>query len=545
MSNQQDFEDRFTYANPALAAVVISQQTEDQLSSLSPELVIVAEMVRSYSILTRRKTLLEVYNTVTQHSDPRIALILAAARDKNDGALYPNLSAVKAAMYGPSSETGTEFLDSERNIFVDGIRRVTAALAASQLINQLAQIPEQHEHAKHLEKQALDDLDRIIKVSDSTVSSSSRDLSNDESTTFFFENLNMTLNTTLQAEIYMPSVGATAIGSGASWNVVGTYTGIVQTASIVADIADKINELTLVTGTANILASPVLAADAQTHQINVSARSRNPDVNYEVIILKFTNLSSASLVLPFRWGVTSTRLERLPINSALISVAQGRVSSLSALEASSSKREPTVLYFKRAPLSTTDEPLDYQGSIIPPAEWQSSNLVFRVSPTQNENVTISFPRLLNTDSVEQLKLDNLRYSQLALLLLNELFAVKGGTRALGALVRNDDPTATDPLAALELVAFSVTNPETWMVLDVLEIPADLLMATGNLQGPITQFSNKPRSIRIQSTYDYRFEGGTVSNTNLSRVSGPSVLQRPKSDILTKINDQYKLFTGEG
>jgi hypothetical protein len=541
-----DFEDRFTYANPGLASVQISQQTEEQLAALSAELVAVAEMVRSFSVLTKRKTLLEVYVTVTQHADPRIALILAAARDKNDQSLFPSLDSVKAAMYGPSSDTSTEFLDTERNIFVDGVRRVSAALAAAHIINQLAQIPEQHAHAKHVEQQAIEDLNRIIRVSDSSVTQFSRsDESALETSSFFFENLQLQLTDTIQVEVFLPSTGLLAVGSGALWTTVGTYNGAVNVGSIVVDIADTINQLTLVAGTANILASPILAGDRSLHRINVSARSRSPDVTYEIIIIRVTNLTSTeSNQSPFRWGLSPTRIENLSVNSALISVGQGRVSSLSAAAVSSLNRVPTVLYFKRVPIDGLGRALDFNGDAILSSTWQNSNLIFRVSPTQSEPSIISIPRLLDATPEGQEKLDSLRYSQVALELLNGLFSVKGSTRALGALIRNDDPNAIDPLAGVELVSFSATNPETWIILDVLSLPADILIAVGNLQGPITQFSNKPRSIRIESRYDYRQNSDGLTPLASGSAAAPSVIRLNSSDLLNRINDQYRLFTGD-
>jgi len=527
----QKFDDRFTYSNPALGAVNPTQLTETQLASLSPQLVEMANMVRGHSILTRNKTLREIYSTITQHADPRIALRLAAGKDSNGVPIFPNLDAVKAAMFGPATSNSDEFLDTQRNIFVQGVRRVSAALSAAFIIGQLAQIDEQFKHSVHLEKQALADLEEILSVTDLSAVPEQKE-SELELKALFFENKTMVLTQALRVEVFLP----TAIG--AAWQTVGIYNGEFTTARLVSDLADSINALTLQSQVSNLLAAPVLSAEMQTYRLDVSARRRDLEVSFEILSVKITQVSNATELLPFRWGVEISRLLPQTINSLILSVQLGRISA--ALQAERLERKPIVLYFRRLPTTPDGDVVDYDGSLMPGTTWQSGSLSFRISPTMDESLTVTVPWLSSTDPEEQDRLDSERFGQVATQLLNEMFEVKGPTRALGALIRNDNIATPDPMAALELIAFSATNPETWMILDVLELPLDVEMAVGNYQLPLTPFSNKPRSIRVEATYDSRL-GITSQTANFGSGGGAKYVELRPPKRWEEIKTRHRRF----
>lgn len=528
---QQRFDDRFTYSNPSLAAVNVDTLSDAQLESLSPELKEMTAMVRRHSVLLRKKTASEIYNTITEHADPQIALVLAAAKDKKGVRIFPNLTVVKQLMFGPPDNSSEIFLSEDFNIFVQGIRRVSAALAASTLIGQLAQLPEQAQHSIVLEKQALSDLDRIISVPDLEALTKTNTATNsDDDQAFFIEVKELNLNSTIRVEVYLSS----ALSSG--WTLVNNYTGELNTSSIAVDLADAINSETLVAKESNILAAPILAYKSGLHALRFSARTRSADVATEVIIARITHLKDGvQEPLPFKWGVEATYLNYESVNSALIAVSQGKVTTATSAnaKANASAQEPIVLYFKRTTVTETGEVYDYKASLVPQAVWSTGRLSFRISPTVTTETTVAVPRLFDPSAAEQLALDNQRPAQVALLLLNELFKSKAQTRALGALIRNDDPTSINPLVGLELVAFSVTNPETWLVLDLLEVPADILVAVGDLKGPITPFSNKPRSVRVESKYAFRFNlSPSVAAGNLAN-AGPRLVTPGGSQLLSK------------
>jgi hypothetical protein len=159
------FSDRFIYANSSLTKPIVDAYTTDQefIDSM-PNIKEYVELVQTHSVLLSRFEYKIIYNMCVNESDPRIALILAAARKLDNTALFPNMEIIKEIMFGPTSTNLTIYDRDEYNIFVDGIRRVSAAITAAKLINQLAQIPEQFKHGEALLKSALSDLDRLIKL---------------------------------------------------------------------------------------------------------------------------------------------------------------------------------------------------------------------------------------------------------------------------------------------------------------------------------------------------------------------------------------------
>jgi len=533
MSNIQAFNDRFTYANPSLAAVDVNTLSDASLEALAPAVKEMAAEVRRYSVLLKRKTTVEIYNVITDSADPRISLVLAAARDKAGLRLFSSLELVKQVMFGPFDATDTTFISETNNIFVQGIRRVSAALTASILIGQLAQITEQAQHSQVLEAQALKDLDRILQVPDlltanNLVTSSAAATTNQS---FFFQQLDFNLNSVIQVDIFMSS------SSGGGWVSVGSFSGEFNTGEIVAAIADTINSLTLVSQTGNILASPILSGKNTLHRLEFNARSRDSVVASELITVKIRHLvGGVNEPLPFKWGVDVESIQAQPVNSCLITVLQGKAST--AVSSKQTLGAPTVLYFRRANTNSTGDVLSQSGTIISEATWSNKSLVYRVSPTSTTNTTLPIVRSTTSDPTAQLLLDKERHSQAALSLLNSLYSSKADTRALGAIIRNDDISQIGPITGLELVAFSATNPQTWIVLDIIDIPDDIEMATGNLTGPLTSFSNKPRSIRVTSHYEFRLnQSSLVSSTSSGK---PKIISFGESHLLEKYKDaQYR------
>jgi len=523
----QTFGDRFIYNNPNLAAALpgLDGMSDQQLAALSPMLAQMGNMVRRHSILLRSTKLAEIYRVITEQADPRIGLRLAAAKNAEGIPIFPTVEAVKAAMYGPASPTDNTFADDYLNMFVDGIRRVSVALAASWMVGQYAQIEEQRKHGELLEKQALADLDFLIQTyAKSKGTALTPEPSKNQA--FYFEDTEVQLQQTLVVEIYMPNSGTT------NWTLVGNYTGRLQTGTLVADICDVINGLTLNQQRGNILAAPVLAGGNGLHRIDVEARVRDSVVSFELICLRIRFQGAPQVELPFRWGVDINQLRTETLNSTLVQVERGVVQTVSPQQRQQQARTPTVLYFRRGPVDAGGNPLDAFGQPIPTPAWATANLTFRVSPTMNANDTVVIQRLVGPD---QAQLDAHRYSQVALALLNRLFDLKSGpVRALGALIRNDDPGQTEAMAALELVAYTLNQLETWMILDVLELPPDIQMATGDLLGPITSFSNKPRSIRVPA--EFVRQGGAPPAPPASPMvtSCPSLAPMPESSLLQNL-----------
>lgn len=514
--------------------------SNEQLAALSPELDSMAKMVRRHSILLRATKTSEIYRIITEHSDPRIALRLAAAKNKDGVPIFASERKVKEAMFGPPNPNDPQFENPDLNIFVDGVRRVSAALAASWLVGQLAQIEEQRRHGELLEKQALEDLDFLIRQYEREVRQTAQTEIEVGSESFYFEDLTLTLTDTLIVEVFIPGV------TSSFWRPVGSYSGEVQTARLVADICDTINEVTLNNQDGNLIAAPILSEDRNLHRIEISGRNRDSVIAHELISIRIRYQNAPWRELPFAWGVDPNHLRRETINSHILRIERGAVQAVGSSASRDEVREPTVLYFRRGPLNGNQEPVDAYGNVIPAGQWiANGKVVFRISPTMTEAVTVSVPRLMDPDPTVQLQLDSHRYSQVALLILNELYRqrLEGTTpvRALAALVRNDDPQQSQPMAALELVAYTLNQVETWMILDVLELPADIQMAVGDLRGPITPFSNKPRSVRVEAQFMRSAAAEELNRSAMRNPAFPTLVRRPVSSTLEKIRSQMRTF----
>jgi hypothetical protein len=485
-------------------------------------------------------------------SDPRIALILAAARKLDNTALFPNMEIIKEIMFGPTSTNLTIFDKDEYNIFVDGIRRVSAAITAAKLINQLAQIPEQFKHGEALLKSALADLDRLIKlnsISSITASATAAEKDPTFSASIYFDDINFLLNSTetLICEVYLPSLPTGDLILPTVWApVVNITNGSFNTADLVATISDGINSITLTQVVANILAAPILGNALNNNQIKFEARNKSATLAAELISIRFRYLDSNNLdnistnPLPFKWGVVESNLTTNKVQSVLLAIQNGKIASTAA-SLSTANYVPIVLYIKRAPLNNLNEPLDANGLVIDPSTYTSlSKLDLRVSTRSDEIESIDVPYITDplANPITQALLDKKRPAQVADLIINALFNIKSDTRTLGTLYRSDD-TGIELISAIELIAFTAMNPETWSLLDILKIPPDILIATGNLTTPITPFSNNPRAIRVATKF---VSAGILSNTqikpNSAESSIPSFLSHGhKNPELTRIKDK--------
>jgi hypothetical protein len=520
---QQVFDDRFLLTSPGLADLNLSIASDFDLENASPELATMAAMVRQYSVLLKKASTKSIYLLITQQVDPRIALILAAGRDNSGVRIFANLDRVKEAMFGPPDDTSSLYLSPQNNIFVQGIKRIACALTASILIGQLAQIEEQAKHSALLEEQALKDLQRILTIPDIQVTKSVKDGATGLLESFYFETKTVTLNVgeVIKVDVYIPSV------TQEGWKPVGQYTGTFSTGKLISDLADYINNKTLVDKTSNIIAAPVLAGDSKLHRIDIQTRSRDSIISFEIVTVKIYYSTNDSLELPFNWGVSINVLQPQTINSVVVTVLNGKTSTTGlGTGTNRENQEPTVLYFKNADKLPNGDIEDALGNTIPKSAWaQSQKIVFRVSPTMEEDVSLDLPYITDTTNTlsEQQLLDNSRPSQLAELLLNQLFLIKGDVKCLGALIRSDRPNQPSALVAMELIAYTLVRNETWLILDLLKIPTDIEVAVGNINGPITPFSSKARSIRVKST-------PTTLNNRFTDFKG----QNPDIPLISKI-----------
>lgn len=543
----QTFADRFIYGSTITLSQIDTLTTDQELKDLLPTLDSYISQVKSHSVLlnSTRFTYRYIYDICTLDSDARISLIIAAAKDLNNNPMFPNLEIVKELMFGPTTTNLTIYDKDEYNIFVDGIRRVSAALTASKLVNQLATIDEQFKHASAIEKQALADMDRLIKLNSiKTISSGVSSAAEAYVASLYFEIKDFTLdvNESLKCEVYMPAVDYDNLftrktSQTSSW--VTSFTligGDYNTSDIVSLASDTINSMTLNNRSTNILAAPMLSNINSRHEIKFDARLKSDVLAAEIVSIRFTyvdTLTNTTITLPFRWGNNSTLISTGKINSVLLAIQNGKVASTTTT--TNASQTPVVLYIKRGPLNTLNQPLDWEGNILPTSTYNpTSKLTFRLSTNMEDSVTVNVPYIISTN---QLHTDKERPAQLADLIINELFKVKSSTRTLGTLFRSDSPDYTDPMSAIELICFTARNPETWTILDILEIPPDIYIATGDLKGPVTPFSNNPRSIRVNTLFVSNKILTGNAGVNSGESSSPGFISFKKPKVLSNINDR--------
>jgi len=236
-----DFSDRFTIEYSSLDPKTIDTVPEAQFQSLYPKFSEMVQSVKRHSVLLSKKSRSEIYYAITQHADPKIGLVLAAARDNSGNQLFATTDIVKQFMFAKDTDQSqkSDVTFRDKMVFVDGIRRVSTALAASLLIGQLAQVPEQQKHSEYLEAQALADLDRILQVPtlQDLLKSDTRSTEDTLIKSFYFTPGAYKLTVPVTLEIFI---------SGANnWILVDSYIDELNTATITADIADAINSFTL------------------------------------------------------------------------------------------------------------------------------------------------------------------------------------------------------------------------------------------------------------------------------------------------------------
>lgn len=523
------FNDRFAYGNNAITDSDIDNLTDTELEAKSSELKLMANMVRRHSVLLKRKTAKEIYNITTSQTDPRISLIIAAATDKEGKRLFPSMQAVKDLMFGPIPNSSLGLTDTQQlvnessNIFIQGIREISTRLTAAVLIMQLAQIPEQEKHGAGLEKNAIADLERLLQIPDAAVLEEENTRSNIVSFVIRESTITPTVDNPLDVYLYMP------VGINGTWKRIAAYTTTINTSTIALAIADAINVETLGRENANLIASVVLNSERGYHTIDIAARRRDIEVATEVISIKIERRNyiglEGNLVM---WGINPTNLTMDTVKGHILAVQRGRVSIVSATNRAVSQ-QPTILYIRRRELNDNKEVLDESNAVVNESEWTEGSIKFRVSPRSEKTIEIEVPRLTDSDVNKQELLDVNRPNQIALLILDELVKRKEELILLGAVVKNEGIGQTDrPVCAIELIGFSVTDLEEWLILDILEIPKDIEIATGSIFEVLTNYSNRPRSLKIDCTNDYRLR------TKRSVGEGdPRIINYKESTLLKK------------
>jgi hypothetical protein len=571
MSTTFNFSDRFSYPSPDGVSPTINYTsaqslTDPQLEAASAELKDMAAMVRRYSVLLRQTRTLDIFNLITTDADPRIALILSAAKAREDNApLFGGAGAVKEVMYADPDRPGqTKYVN--RDLFSDGIRRVSAAFTAARLVGQLAQIPEQAEHAKVIEQEAEDDLNRIIATWDLSQVALKGDKAKEESEIpvgFFFQPLTVELPEDKQVEVYWQSPSLSR-----DWTLLNIYTGTFQTWDVVVALSEDINAKTIPIDGDSILTAPELAGPYFTnpiipnsfqyhalrfyprrpmpgtfaYSINIQIRTTfiDPDTTFDTTAEEFP-IDKAPIV----WGVEGDNLNYWPVNGAIVII---RYNKLLDVRSKAEDYEPTVLYFRNryrygeenspaSPSGLTTNHISFRLQA-----WQPNQAIDEETLEPIAEFKVEVPYKVGATPEEQIYLDNNRFSQVTLALHNALADINLDARAMGAIIRNDPITASNPCSALELVAWAKSRVITAVVLDILEVPEDIEVATGDRTRPITMFSSKPRSIIVKNPNS---DGASGVVDAVMKKEQAFVKQRQKPSLWSNIVDEAQIAEQRG
>lgn len=505
------FNERFILDNPNFANTDISSTRESELMSMSGELQRMVDSIRRVDATLSRASVKDIYFVITEYSDPKIGGILASAKDANTNKrIFDNLDQVRQIMF-------SEFENMELNIFNDTVRQAAVTLAASRLVGNLSPAGQNFQgHAQFLYNSAVKDIERIVETIDIRQLQSTLAQEEDQTETgsaFIFESFSFT-ETNLKVEVFLS-------GGASNWETVATYNEDLTTARLVTDISDFINSQTLTTLNSNLIAAPVLNYQNNRHAIFLQSRNLSTSVSTEVVSIRITIGDNISTTLPFQWGIDADNLHDHTVNSLLLATgfagASGTDSTKPLLE--DNEGIPSVLYFRRK--------IDLEETL----DLSKQELRYRISPLQEEPTRITFP--YNSFNSSQ------RASLLALELLNSLHSKKSRVKCVGAIIKSDPDSLSQPITALELIGYTLSSKYTTLVLDLLDIPDDIEVAVGDLRAPITTFSNKPRSIRVSTIIDlsnmtpeeYREESGKENK--------PRIIGRPPSPFLHQVQQKLE------
>jgi hypothetical protein len=561
MATTFSFANRFSYpsssgVSPSVSAEQAKALTDEQLAEESPELAAITSMVRDYSVIISGVSLFDVYRAVTEQSDPRIGFILAAARSRTDNSpLFPGAGAIQEIMFAdPGRPNPTNA--TNRQLFADGIRRISASLAAAYIIGRLSQIEEQAEHRAYLEETALADLQRLVETYELSAAQEEQTQSEKFNESFAPIAFYFTPGEVTIPDGSLVRVSWLAPPYTSDWTLSGEYRGGIQHWVMVADLADQINESIVSSPSDNLIAVAQLSGPKVTvnslqkdfhalafyprrpiqgviaHSLNVRIEILEDELNP---VVPRPNLPTSPRALeysksPFEWGPYANSVTDYPVNGACILTQFNRITRVNILE---QQADTKVIYFRNKVTYETGGP-------TPPL----GNLKIRITPwapdLSIDPVVYEMPieRLTAGNSQDQLSLDNSRYSQVAVALLNMMSENTVETKVSGTIIRNDPESRRLPMSAMELVSWSFSESYSHIIVDILQLPSDIEMATGNIYQPFTSFSDKPRSLQVKAT---QLTGSSSGNIVGSRTERNFVVEKKKPSLWQQIKEEDSTY----
>jgi len=512
-----DFSRRFTIADPTFAAAIAAASPiDDRVLATSAAFLTVVKTIRSYSILLSGLKYTEIYNTITHDTDPEIAMLLLSA-ERLDGSPRYSTEQVESLMWGTPAIVN--YAD-----YSQGILEVSCKFAAAVFIGAFATQPFQHTMAEFLRKQAVISLDRLILLQSKTIvpNTDSVGLEKVKEARFYFQPLEITLAKDLAVSFFIPcSVAAS------SWVSIKTYPAgtTIHTRTIASDIALAINRYTLKpTSSTNIIAAVTQSGEHGYPFIDFAMRDYTVGINCDLVSVQFVDAGGAK-ELPFKWGIETLDLYQTFINSCLLLQRTPKGTALSTITAAAKAAlvpDYNVLYFRNK-----------AGTTLVPVPPPTGSLTYRLSVTSSILKTAASAANATTP----------RYSQQAIALVNALQSNTTDTRLIGAVVRDDPMTDLAPMAAVELIAWSVLSPTTHLVLDILSVPDDIEIALGDKFGPQTDFSNLPFSLICKPLYEKTLGSSSTALPGAGHAAEVAQLGSKVNQSTYSIREKTQYITG--
>lgn len=485
-------------------------------------------------------------------SFPRVALILSTTRSKKGSELNPVFGGLS-----PKADYESQYREIRRvilsSVYSEGIQRIVASLTAALCIKQipLNSDIQLFDLGKELENQALSDLDRIIGLIEVTGAQASFNNSAEPSASdaniYFASSIDPFY---ISEEVFSKIKGKAAVledvqlssyinvpfGYKAFCWIYITGTSIegdvetgffIQEGALVEEVIESIamhtNEA-CIEKNSTLICSPnrgslkretltykkselypsanldlnkeiTFTLSTRLHYITFSSRTLSTEVNRELISIRLFLLPEelapdSDTAIANRYNPTLQDMEGVVYgtknsyycldnkgpHSLLIDVERGAAST----DISNKVDQIDTLYFRIKPNCLTSD--------------VGGNLSIRIASPPNEDYTEWTLPIPLGSSAESITLS----------LLSSIYERHLESKILGAMPHPN---------AIQVIPFTKTDTEVRMVLDIIELPDCIEVATGTAIKPLTQYKGEPRSITVKTVATLPLEGNSSFNTS--------------------------------
>jgi hypothetical protein len=490
----------------------------------------------------------DIIDIAIEESFPRVFLVLAATKSKKGSDVRPVLGGL-----GPNSDYDTQYREVRRvvfsSVYSEGIQRVVAALTSAVCIKHipLNSDIELFNLGKHLEEQALADLDRIIGLIEVTgaeaIDNTATSLAN---LSFYFAS--SIDKSYLSEDIFNKVKGKSASLDNVQLNqyitvkpgykafcwyyITGTsVTRQVESGFFIEDmssveevvqvLSQSINE-SCIEKSSTLISSPnrgEITRETLSYkkiEIYPSTESEpNKELSFTISTrIHYITFSSRLLSSSYNKELISVKLYQLPIEQArdIDEAISNRYSPLSE------PIEGVVYGTKNSYYSLDDQGphsllIDVEkgaaASDLSMQKDQIDTVYFRLKEgcdssevKGNLGIRIASPPLGEYTDWDINIEEGSSPEEVSFTLLSSLYERHVFSKLLGSMPHSN---------AVQIIPFLRTDEVTNMVLDITAIPECLEIATGTSFQPLTQFKSQPRSITVKTIVN-PFSGGNEAST---------------------------------